>query len=226
MLAAAAAIAISYLIGSVPVAWLVGRLRKGIDIREYGSGNVGASNVWQSVSKTLVVPVGLTQIGQGLAGVYVARLLGGGGVCVAAGLAAIVAHDWNLWLRLQGGRGIGTSIGFMLALAPFDALPAFIVIAVAGVLLGQIPLGVGIALIVTPLAALAGGEHGAIVAGCAAMATLAMVKRLLANGPPDSAIARPGVWLTRLLYDRDVRDRDAWVRRGLSGAAERHDRTA
>jgi len=88
MLTAATAIAVSYLIGSVPVAWLVGRLRKGIDIREYGSGNVGASNVWQSVSKTLVVPVGLTQIGQGLAGIYVARALGGGdGVCVAAGLA-------------------------------------------------------------------------------------------------------------------------------------------
>ena len=227
VLAAAAAIALSYLIGSVPVAWLVGRLRKGIDIREYGSGNIGASNVWQSVSKALVVPVGLTQIGQGLAAVYVARALGSGdGVRVSAGLAAIIAHDWNPWLRLQGGRGIGTSIGFMLALAPFDALPVFIVIAVAGVLLSQIPLGVGIALIVAPLAALAGGEHSAIVAGCAAMATLAMVKRLLANGPPDSEIVRPGVWLTRLLYDRDVRDRDAWVRRGLSGATGRHDHMA
>ena len=218
----AAAIAVSYLIGSVPIAWLAGRLRRGIDIRDYGSGNVGASNVWQSVSHALVVPVGVAQIGQGLAGVYLARALGAGdGVAVAAGLAAIVAHDWNPWLGFQGGRGVGPSIGFMLALVPLNALPAFIVVALAGVPFNQSPLSVAVALLVTPLAALAGGEHAVVVAGCGVMAGIALVKRLMANGPPAPEHARPAVWLTRLLYDRDIRDREAWIRRGVAAAPGR-----
>jgi glycerol-3-phosphate acyltransferase PlsY len=214
-----AAIAVSYLIGSVPVAWLAGQLRRGIDIRDYGSGNVGASNVWQSVSHALVVPVGLAQVAQGLAGVYLARALGAGeGVAVAAGLAAIVAHDWNPWLGFQGGRGVGPSIGFMLAVAPFDALPAFIVVALAGVPFNQSPVSVVAALLVAPLAGFAGGEHTIVVAGCGLMTAIAIAKRLVANGQPAPEHARPAVWLTRLLYDRDIRDREEWVRRGLMAA--------
>ena len=207
-------VVVSYAIGAVPVAWLVGRMRGGVDLRELGSGNVGASNVWQSVSKALVVPVGFAQIAQGLAGIELAKLAGASiGVQVLCGLAAIAAHDWNPWLRFKGGRGIGPAIGFMLALAPRDALPAFIVVAVASVPFGQIPLGVGAGLVVAPVAAYAGGEPGAVVAGCVAMTLLVLAKRLFANGPPDHGL--PGVWRNRLLFDRDIRDRDAWVRRGL-----------
>ncbi len=221
MLTAAATIAASYAIGSIPVAWLTGRLR-GVDIREFGSGNAGASNIWQSVSKALVVPVGLTQIGQGLAGIMIAKAAGAEtGVQVACGLAAIVAHNWNPWLRLQGGRGVGPAIGFLLALAPFDALPAFIVVAVLGVLARATPQGVGLALLAAPVAAYGGGADAAVVAGCGAAAALVLLKRLLANEPPEPQYARPGVWWNRLIYDRDIRDREAWVRRGLTrdGAA-------
>lgn len=222
MVAGAAAIAISYLIGSVPVAWLAGRLRRGIDIRDYGSGNVGASNVWQSASRTLVVPVGLMQIGQEVAAIYAARaLVDGNAVRMVAGLAAILANDWNPWLRLQGGRGVGLSIGFMLAMAPTSALPAFVVIAVTGVPFGQAPLTVGIGLAATPFAALLAGGGASIALGCTALAAIAASKRVLANGPPAPELPRPGVWLIRLLFDRDIRDREAWVRRGLPRAATR-----
>jgi hypothetical protein len=68
---------------------------------------------------------------------------------------------------------------------------------------------------VTPAAAYAGGEPAAVVAGCASMTALVLLKRLLANGAPDPEFERPGVWWNRLIYDRDIRDRDAWVRRGL-----------
>ena len=204
----------SYAIGSVPVAWLAGRLRGGVDLRELGSGNVGASNVWQSVSRALVVPVGLLQIGQGLAGIEMAKLAGASsGVQVTCGLAAIAAHDWNPWLRFKGGRGVGPAIGFLLALATLDALPAFIIIAVASVPFGLSPVGVGLGLLVAPVAAYVGGEPAAVVAGCAATALLVLAKRLLANGPPDPNV--DGVWRNRLIFDRDIRDRDAWVRRGL-----------
>jgi glycerol-3-phosphate acyltransferase PlsY len=215
MLAAAVTIIAAYLIGSVPVPYLTGRLTKGVDIRELGSGNVGASNIWQSVSKALVVPVGLAQIAQGLAGVLIARAAGqGDGVQAAAGIAVLVANDWNPWLRFAGGRGVGQTIGVLLALAPW-ALGAFIVVSLAGVAIKAIPQFVALALIATPFAAAIAGQPPAVIAGCAALAAIAMLKRMLANGAPDASCARPGVWLVRLVYDRDLRDREAWVRRGL-----------
>src|SRR5262245_23320028 len=112
MLASVAAIVVAYAIGSVPVAYLAGRLTAGVDLRERGSGNVGASNIWQSASRWFVVPVGVAQIAQGAAAVLVAIALDqGDGVQAACGVAVVVANDWNLWLRFDGGRGIGATIG-------------------------------------------------------------------------------------------------------------------
>jgi glycerol-3-phosphate acyltransferase PlsY len=220
MVQAVLVIAVAYVIGSVPVAYLTGRITRGIDIRQVGSGNTGASNVWQSVSKPLVIPVGLAQIGQGLAAVLIAKAGGQGeGVQALAGIAAVIASDWNPWLRFAGGRGVGQTIGVLLALAPF-ALAAFIVIALAGVALRAIPQFVALALIATPFAAAAAGGSRAAVAGCATITIIAMLKRVVANGVPAAQYERPSVWLTRLVYDRDVRDRAAWVRRGLEGEAQ------
>ena len=216
MLQAAATIVASYLIGTVPIAYLTGRAAAGVDVRELGSGNIGASNIWHSVSKTLVVPVGLAQIAQGLAAVLLAKAAGlGAGGQAASGIAVLIANDWNPWLRFAGGRGIGQTIGVVLALAPW-ALAAFIVVSLTGVALRAIPQFVALALVATPAAAALAGEPFAVVAGCTAIAALALVKRLLANGAPDASCPRPEVWFIRLLCDRDVRDRDAWVRRGVA----------
>ena len=221
MLAAIATVVASYGIGAIPIPYLTGRMTKGIDIRGVGSGNVGASNVWQSVSKALVVPVGLAQIAQGLTAVLIAKAAGqSGGVQAAAGVAVLLASDWNPWLRFAGGRGVGQTIGVLLALAPW-ALGAFIIVALLGVALREIPQFVALALIATPIAAAISGEPAPIIAGCTALATIAMVKRVLANGAPERACPRPRVWLIRLAYDRDIRDRDAWVRRGLPSQTAR-----
>jgi glycerol-3-phosphate acyltransferase PlsY len=190
-------------------------VRRGVDIRDYGSGNVGASNVWQSVSRTLVVPVGVAQIAQGLAGVLIARALGyGDGAQVAAGLAAVVAHNWNPWLGFKGGRGVGLALGIMLVLS-VPVLIAFTLIAVTGVPLRRVPEMMLAAIVAMPLTALVAGEPAALVAGLAALAVLLIAKRVAANGPPQAQYERPGVWLTRLVYDRDTHDREAWVHRNL-----------
>jgi glycerol-3-phosphate acyltransferase PlsY len=211
---AALAIVIAYAIGGVPVAQIATRLTSGVDLREHGSGNIGASNVWQSSSRWLTVPVGLLQIAQGLAAVLLARALDqNDAVQAASGIAAVVAHDWNPWLRLRGGRGIGATTGVLLALAP-AALAVFIAIALAGVLLRAIPQGVALALLATPIAALAAGEPGTTVIACALLAAIALFKRLLANAAPDETAPRD-VWANRLLLDRDIRDREAWVRRSI-----------
>lgn len=219
---ATVAVAVAYAIGSVPVAYVVGRVAGGIDLREYGSGSTGASNVWQSVSKWLTIPVGLAQIAQGLAGVLIARATDhGDGVLVVAGLAAVVAHNWNPWLGFTGGRGVGVAIGVLLGISP-AALGVFIVVSLAGVALKANPQAVGLGMVLAPLAALAAGQSATVVVGCALLTTILAAKRLTANGVPEAQYARPSVWWTRLVYDRDTRDRDAWVRRGLRRDERQH----
>ena len=216
MLSAISTIAIGYLIGSIPIAWLSGRILRGVDIRDVGSGNAGASNVWQSVSKALVVPVGLAQIAQGAAAVLLARSAGQGeAVQAAAGIAAVIAHDWNPWLGLSGGRGIGQTIGVLLVLS-WVALGLFVIIALIGVVTKAVPQFIALALVLTPAAALVSGQPAAIVPACGALAAIALLKRLLANGVAEGATqSRAALWRNRLLFDRDIRDREAWVRRGL-----------
>lgn len=216
MTLAIATVALSYLIGAVPVAYLTGRVLRGVDIRRVGSGNVGASNVWQTVSRAAVVPVGITEILQGLAGVVFARLTDQGeGVQALAGVAAIAGHNWSPFLRFAGGRGVGHSLGFMLVRSP-AALALFTIVSLFGVLMRSVPLAVGIGILAAPLAAATAGQSQAVVLGMAGMALLVFLKRLLANDPlPRGRPLR--MYLTRLLHDRDLRDRDAWVRRRSAG---------
>ena len=210
--AAIIAIVLAYALGSIPVAYIAGRLHGGLDIREHGSGNVRAANVWQSVSRALVVPVGLAQVAQGLLAILIARAFGqDAAVQAAAGIAAVVAHNWNPWLRFRGGRGVGPAIGILLALS-LPALAVFIVIGVAGVLVRRIPEGVLVAIVSMPVTAATAGDGRSTTIGLAALAAVLVAKRLAANGAPDAA-ASPAVWWNRLLFDRDIRDRDAWVHR-------------
>ena len=214
MLGPALVVLAAYLIGAVPIAYVFGRAIKGIDLREYGSANVGASNVYQSVARWAVVPVGLLEIGQGMAGVMLAKLLGQDlGLQVAAGLAAIMGQTWSVFLGFSGGRGIGPSVGFMLGLAP-PVLAAFIVISLLGWPVRSFPLTVGVAIALTPLASLIIDGAGPVAAGCVGMAAIVFAKRLLTNRPglPAEQDWRD-VLLNRLLFDRDLRDRDEWVRR-------------
>ena len=203
----------SYLIGGVSMAYLAGRLLRGIDLRQYGSGNLGPSNVWQQVSRPAVVPVGLLEIGQGLLGIVIAKAADQSlSMQVAAGLAALAGHNWSPFLGLTGGRGIGPALGFMLILSPV-ALGAFVGSSLVGVALRAVPQFVLLGIVVAPLVALAKGQAPEIVAGLAAMAALIAAKRLLTNRPSIPSGADPReVLLNRLLYDRDTREREVWVR--------------
>lgn len=211
----------SYLVSAIPIAYIAGRL-KGIDIRRYGSANVGASNVYQSVARWAVVPVGLGQIALAMAGIGLAKLLDQDlGVQVAAGVAALVGACWSVYLRFAGGRGIGASIGFMLFLTPVT-LAVFVVVSLAGVFARNAPLGVGAAIVVAPLSSLIIDGPGAIALGCVCMAAIIFAKRVLGNpGVRAEGVPRRQVLLNRLLFDRDVRDRDEWVRKGLDDRASR-----
>ena len=200
----------SYLIGAVPIAYLAGRLLKGIDLREYGSGNAGPSNVWRHVSKPAVVPVGLAEIAQGAAGPFVARTTGQSPATQSlAGLAALVGHNWSPFLGFTGGRGIGHAMGYMLVVSRL-ALAAFVALSMLGVALRRVPQLVLLGVVSMPLAALVARQPREIVAGNAAIAGTIIAKRLLAN---DNSLPLSRVLLYRLLYDRDTKEREVWLTR-------------
>ena len=201
----------SYLLASIPIAYLTAKLLRGIDLREHGSGNVGASNIWQSTSKPATIPVGLTEIGQGLLGPAVAVVRGHGPATqAAAGVGAVAGHNWSPFLGFSGGRGVAHAIGVMLAISR-QALAAFILISLIGVKLKAIPQFVGLGILSAPFVAKLTRQPAEIVTGLAGIAALIFAKRLLANGPPATDASRSAVFVNRLLYDRDTNERDDWV---------------
>jgi len=114
-----AAVILSYLLGSLPTAYLAGRMLKGIDIREHGSGNVGASNTFRVLGRTPGICVLVIDILKGfLAVAVISRVLGVSGTfgIVLVGVAAVCGHNWTVFLGFRGGKGIATSLGVLIGL--------------------------------------------------------------------------------------------------------------
>ena len=123
MYTAAIAIICSYLMGSLPTAYIMGRLRKGVDIRQVGSRNMGAMNVIYTVGIAEGILVLLIDMAKGAAAVFLARSLGTPTIIeFSAGAAAVIGHSFPVFLKFRGGRGGATCIGALLFLMP-KALP-------------------------------------------------------------------------------------------------------
>src|SRR5829696_4375009 len=116
-----------YLLGSIPVAWLIARILLGIDLRTVGSGNVGVMNTAISVHRWAGLVVLLAEVGKGVGAVLLARQVGGGdiGVGVAA-LAAFIGTRWPVWLRFHGGRGNTAGAASVALISPL----AFVLLVV------------------------------------------------------------------------------------------------
>ena len=126
-------IAAAYLIGSIPFALLLARRWGAADLRQVGSGNLGAANVLRASGVTAGVLVAALDIAKGAASVLVAeRLSGGMAVPAAAGFAAIVGHVYPVWLRFRGGKGVATACGVFSILTP-SAVPPALAVFLAGV---------------------------------------------------------------------------------------------
>ena len=218
----AAVIIYGYLLGSVNSAFIAGKLVKGIDLRKVGSGTVGAANVWYHVGRFWIFPVGVFDLFvKGMTPVYLARygLDLGIEAQAAAGLMAVVGHNWPVFLRFHGGRGVAPTIGVLLALARIEMV-MFIVLATAGWrLTNSSAVWVLIGMVLMPVWAVAWGRPTAIVAALAGLAALAIVKRLMPGMRNTSGTGYGRLMLNRLLYDRDIADHDAWVQRDQGPSA-------
>ncbi len=125
-----AALASGYLLGSIPFGLLLTRLGGYGDVRDIGSGNIGATNVLRTGSKALAAATLLLDALKGTAAVLLAAWFAGRNAALAAGLGAFLGHAFPVWLRFKGGKGVATYIGVLLGIAWPVAL-AFIGIWVA-----------------------------------------------------------------------------------------------
>lgn len=110
----------SYLLGAIPSSYIMGRLLRGIDLREHGSGNLGAANTFRVLGVRAALPVLLFDVGKGFAAVYFSGLFAGRlpAVAIVSALAVVLGHSYSLFVRFSGGKGVGTTAGAFLALAP------------------------------------------------------------------------------------------------------------
>lgn len=225
----------AYLVGSVPTAYIIGRLAKGIDIRQYGSGNVGGTNVFYHVGRWWIVPLGLFEIfakGASLIwiGLYVLGVDRSSPHLALASLAAITGHNWSLFLKFNGGRGIVVASGALFALAPiqlgifiatalgglaiFRSSAVWVLVSLASLPLWSVFLGQTFDSATTSIWPLRIGGPLVITWFCLGLLILTAIKRLLSNLQPlpqDVPLGR--LLVNRLLRDRDTKERDAWVHR-------------
>lgn len=112
------AVIIGYLLGSIPTAYMAGRWLAGIDITQHGSGNVGGTNTLRVLGPLPALLVIIVDIGKGIIGIVVAgRLLGlQAAIAFSAALGAVLGHNWSLYLKFKGGKGIAVTVGITLYL--------------------------------------------------------------------------------------------------------------
>lgn len=209
----------AYVVGAVPTAYIIGRFVKGIDIRKYGSGNVGGTNLFQNVSKVWVVPLGFFEVfGKGCSPVWIGMFLldldRSSPTLMVAPLIAIAGHNWSIFLRFTGGRGMTVTLGALLAFAYLELIALLTVAAAGWLIFRSSGIWAYISLMLLPLWSLLFREPIAITWFCVGILALVTAKRLTSNWTPlPAGMPKSRVLFNRLLRDRDVATREEWLNR-------------
>ncbi len=153
------AIIIGYLLGSIPSVYIAARLATGKDIRKMGGGNVGGLNLYREVGPWPALPAGIVDLSKGAAAVAIAYWLLDLSLSphfvLLAGLAAVVGHNWMVWLKFSGGKGMGATIGALAVLFPvyeyWQGLLIFIgIILIPMIITRNVALSMGVGLVALP----------------------------------------------------------------------------
>ncbi len=153
------AIIISYLLGSISFSLFAGKLLKGIDIRQHGSGNAGATNTLRILGTGPAIAVLALDVLKGIAAVWIGWWLGGDQVWtpLLCGIMVIIGHNWPIYFRFKGGKGIATTIGVLATLCFWPALIAGIFAILAIAITRYVSLGSLIFTALTPVFLLLSG---------------------------------------------------------------------
>ena len=143
------AILASYLLGATPTSYIAGKLGRGIDLREHGSKNLGATNVYRILGWKYAIPVALFDIAKGAVPVLV--FSHPAWLAVTVGTAAVLGHMFSPYVRFKGGKGVATAAGMFLALAPIAVLIAIPVWGACLWLTGYVSLSSIFAVLTVPV---------------------------------------------------------------------------
>ncbi len=143
----------AYVLGATPTAYLAGRLARGIDLREHGSRNLGATNVYRVLGWAWAIPVALIDIAKGAVPVALCVRWAGGEpwLAIAVGIAAVLGHMFSPYVGFKGGKGVATAAGMFVALAPLAVAVALPVWGMCLWLTGYVSLSSIIAATTFPL---------------------------------------------------------------------------
>ena len=212
---------VSYLLGSIPFSYLAARSR-GIDLRKHGTQQVGGGNLWRTTSKKLGLTVGVFDFFKGMLMVLIAWRLGlDAGEQLAVGLGAVAGHNWPVFLRFHGGRGIATCLGIIIILplinndmTPWPTVAFFAAGIFVVFFTRRTPVPVLVGMVMLPVFSAIFQEPLSVTLGFLAMTLIVIIKRLTAQTATEARSIGMGrlLW-NRLLYDRDIGDRRAWVLR-------------
>jgi glycerol-3-phosphate acyltransferase PlsY len=164
------AIVLGYLLGSIPTAYIVTRLVRGEDVRRLGGGNVGGLNVLREVGPAAAAVVAVVDLAKGAAAVAIAFWLLNVSLpfVLAAAVAAVVGHNWMVWLKFSGGKGMGAAIGGLLVLLPIYGYPLglaffFAVVLILFAITRNVALSMGVGLLSLPFIAWLGMQSAQFV---------------------------------------------------------------
>jgi glycerol-3-phosphate acyltransferase PlsY len=193
---------LGYLVGSIPIGVIVSRAARGVDIRRYGTGNMGASNTWRNLGFLPAAVVGVGSFLQGFLPPWLSDLATGEASCVVAGgLGAVAGYGWSFLLRLRGGSAVGTATGALAAIWAPGMIPllAFYAVGAAlrqpapGVLAGLLAFVVLMKLTDQPLL---------LLLGCIVIVIAVVLKRFDGIQDDIRGDRAAEALLGRLLFDR------------------------
>ncbi|MDD3115150.1 MAG: glycerol-3-phosphate 1-O-acyltransferase PlsY [Anaerovibrio sp.] len=160
MLELIVAAAVSYVLGSVPNGLILGRAVWGIDLRQHGSKNIGATNAWRTIGKAGGISIFVLDMLKGAVSAYLGIHLGGSELAgIICGLLAIAGHSWSIFLGFKGGKGVATGLGVILMLMPWVTLIVFVVWFVIVRLTGYVSLASMVGAVLVPVLALLFSLH-------------------------------------------------------------------
>ncbi len=177
------AVVLGYLLGSIPSAYIATRLTTGKDIRQMGGGNVGGLNTFREVGAKPALVVGIVDVGKGAAAVAIAYWLldVSQPFVMLAGFASVVGHNWMVFLKFSGGRGMGATFGALAVLLPVYEYPwglaiLFGIVLIPFIITRNVALAMGIGLVALPFIAWLGMHSGAFVVWSVAIGIIIAIK--------------------------------------------------
>ena len=210
----------AYLFGAIPTSYLVAHYLSGTDMRRFGSGNVGASNLATLLGTRIGLSVGIfDSLVKGWLPIALASTLNLNlGTQALIGIAVIVGHNWSPYLKFTGGRGVATVSGIIIAQALWwEVIVELSIIGIVGKLVFKdTALWTFIGILILPLMNIVLGRPQEIVYMTIGMVFVLVLKRLTANWEkPVNSISISKAIGCRLLFDRDIPNQDLWKNRRL-----------